>query len=464
MEQNNFEKQVQQKMEELKIHPSESAWNNIEKRIGQKRERRRWVFILSLSIFLILFTAFYLNYHPGKTNISQQKNERSAIVENKIENSNLPGKTPVEFNKNHQETENKIEKKYVEVMPENARAVTSSELKNNPKRKINDEGISKAFSDSDFAQKINKDEIVNDNKIKNVKKSLPAGDLAYSEIKIDSVIENAGKNITVASSPTTISDENIEGMPTIKKGNEKDTTAVIGFSNVAGAKKIKSDWKSGFTFSSGKSIASYDLLSQNKSNLYYSSPVTSGGNPNPGYSPSKLTSSFAFSAGVFFEKDILAKSKISFGLNYTYFSTKNKVGNKFDSVQTNYNSTNPLHDYNNKFYFVELPLTLKLRLNPKKSSPLYWNAGISISEFISSNALQFNSDRGLYYNDNSFFNKTQIGFSTGFLATLFSESKVPVNIGPYFYYGATKLANKGLYNKTHFSSIGISAQILLNKK
>jgi hypothetical protein len=31
MEQNNFEKQVQQKMEQLQIAPSDASWNNIEK-------------------------------------------------------------------------------------------------------------------------------------------------------------------------------------------------------------------------------------------------------------------------------------------------------------------------------------------------------------------------------------------------------------------------------------------------
>ena len=46
MEQNNFEKNVQQKLDELKIPPSDAVWTNIEKRIGKKHKDRRAIFIL----------------------------------------------------------------------------------------------------------------------------------------------------------------------------------------------------------------------------------------------------------------------------------------------------------------------------------------------------------------------------------------------------------------------------------
>jgi hypothetical protein len=109
-------------------------------------------------------------------------------------------------------------------------------------------------------------------------------------------------------------------------------------------------------------------------------------------------------------------------------------------------------------------VSLKFQLTKNNSLPVYWLAGINISQLIGSNALQFKNDPGVYYNDNSLFNKTQWGFSTGFFATLFSQKKTPVNIGPYFYYNATRLANEGLYDKKHFNFIGMSAEILFNKK
>jgi hypothetical protein len=77
MEQNNFEKNVQQKLDELKIAPSDSVWTNVEKRIGKKDKDRKLVFIL---FFLILFllTGGYFLFNSTKNN-GQQKHELSEI-------------------------------------------------------------------------------------------------------------------------------------------------------------------------------------------------------------------------------------------------------------------------------------------------------------------------------------------------------------------------------------------------
>ncbi len=48
MEQNNFEKTVQQKMDELKIPPSDLVWTNIEKKISKKKKNKRWYHFIFL--------------------------------------------------------------------------------------------------------------------------------------------------------------------------------------------------------------------------------------------------------------------------------------------------------------------------------------------------------------------------------------------------------------------------------
>ena len=78
-------------------------------------------------------------------------------------------------------------------------------------------------------------------------------------------------------------------------------------------------------------------------------------------------------------------------------------------------------------------------------------------------ALQFNYSRGLYYRDNSLFNKTQTGFNTGLDIGFSSKQKTSFLIGPYLNYGITKIANEG-YNKHHFTFIGLKAQYLFRKK
>ncbi len=459
MEQNNFEKQVQKKMEELIIHPSESAWNNIEKRIAQKKDRKRLIFIISIFLFLVILTGFYLDYNPWKT-ISEPKSERSAIVNNKVQKNNSSIEKPDQLNKNSIKETKKSEKKYAELNLKNFNSKIQHPQKINKKSILKNEIPSVDFHKE--SQTAN--ELVNDNEIKNSENSLDAPSSGRSTAKADTVNEINSNHINVESTLIKKEEENSANKSASKK-QIKDTIAVIESPEIPASKKEKSNWNLGIAFTGGTSFAGNVPLSINKSADFLSSPVTSGGSPNQNnFMPSKARNSLAFTSGVFIQKNIFVKSKISIGLNYKYFSTKNKVGNKFDSVLTNYYSANPLNNFHNKFHFLEIPVTFKFRLNPNKSLPFYWNVGVSISQLISTTALQFKSDQGIYYRDNSLFNKTQLGLNMGFSATLFSKSKSPVNVGPYFYYDATKISNKGLYNKTHFSFIGISAEILLNKK
>ena len=180
-----------------------------------------------------------------------------------------------------------------------------------------------------------------------------------------------------------------------------------------------------------------------------------------------MRSSVAFIAGFFIEKNVSVNHKISIGINYKYFSTLNKVGYKIDSAQTAYNfstTATAAGDHRNEFNYLDLPVTLTFRISKANAFPLFWHAGISISELIYSNALQFKSVPGIYYIDNSFFNKTQIGFNTGLSTTLFSGQRTSLQIGPYFYYSASRLTDKGMYNKKHFSYVGISTQLVFDKK
>src|SRR6185312_823591 len=86
MEQNNFEKNVQHKLDELKIPPSDSVWTNIEKRIGKKDKDSKLVFIL---FFLILFllTGGYFLFNSSKNN-GQQKHELSEIKKDRKATNN----------------------------------------------------------------------------------------------------------------------------------------------------------------------------------------------------------------------------------------------------------------------------------------------------------------------------------------------------------------------------------------
>src|SRR4029079_3202548 len=72
MEENRFEKQVQQKMDDLKIHPSDAVWEKIEARIQKTKRPFRGLFLL---IFLcVLLTGSYLLWNTSHQSITKAGN------------------------------------------------------------------------------------------------------------------------------------------------------------------------------------------------------------------------------------------------------------------------------------------------------------------------------------------------------------------------------------------------------
>jgi flagellar basal body-associated protein FliL len=68
MQENKFEKQVQEKMKELLLHPSDGVWQRIEAQI-KKEKRRRWIIIfLPIPLIIFLFTG-YRFWHLKDTSI-----------------------------------------------------------------------------------------------------------------------------------------------------------------------------------------------------------------------------------------------------------------------------------------------------------------------------------------------------------------------------------------------------------
>jgi hypothetical protein len=301
------------------------------------------------------------------------------------------------------------------------------------------------------------EKVENKNKLSVEADSKPTAD---NEIIIGK--ENIAKTDSVLDKKESAEDSSEKKIQTIAKKEPQKTT-----------KKKKDHWNFGITLSGGTSMINKNSSFRNSA-FFVSDPgsYNNGGIPSYYYSPSQINNSMGFIAGIFAEKNISAKKKISIGISYKYFSFLNKVGTRIDSLYSlpqsyslnyAYSSVN-LKTYHNNFLFLEVPVSIKFQLNNNSNLPIFWNAGINISQLIRTNALQFNSGAGLYYSDNSFFNKTQFGLSSGFSATLFAKGKRPFNLEPYFYYSATSLANKGLYDKKHFSFIGLRTEILFRKK
>ena len=313
------------------------------------------------------------------------------------------------------------------------------------------------------------------------------GNNEYSQIALNKLIQkttnvetenqNESQNITGNFQNQIKTDSfliQLESEKTIEKLIAKNTSP----EKKDAAKKPEKHWHFGVTISAGSSFIGSNILERNSPSMDLSSGFPQPGNSNGGgssyyYFPSPIKNSTAFMAGILATKNLSEKTKISVGISYKYYSFTNMVGKKIDSALTPsqyfslnnlYSSTNSSHLYRNNFHYLEVPVSINIQINRNKKLPLFWNAGIDFSELISSNALQFKSNPGVYFNDNSIFNKTQFGLHTGLSLTLFSRQKMPFTFGPYLYYSATSLSDKGLYGGKHFSFIGIQTEILFQKK
>ena len=82
--QNNFEKGVREKMDELKFEPSEPVWQNIEKQIRNKKDRRRLIFWIPLLI-LLLSGGVWLLYNTGNDQVAATTKTSDQIPKDQIQ-------------------------------------------------------------------------------------------------------------------------------------------------------------------------------------------------------------------------------------------------------------------------------------------------------------------------------------------------------------------------------------------
>ena len=468
MGQNNFEKSVQQKLDELKIPPSDSVWTDIEKHIGKKDKDGKLIIIFFFLTVILLSGAYWL-FNSTKNNVSQSHQISQLKKDNKPTNNEDPS-----FRESEIISGNNFSNTDSASVPRGKAKGFNIDSQN--KIEIRSKKKQMKFRD-DFTRRLNKNYSKDTNNedseiaLNNVEKLIEkTTDIAEIENKNESknIASNFQNQINTDSFLIQLKSEKV-----IQKLIAKNA-----YFQKRDSKEHTERWNFGITFSGGSSLIGSSILERNyPMDMNASLPsggILYGGNPSYYYSPSPLKNSTAFVAGVLVEKNLSAKSKITVGISYKYYSLKNKVGNKIDSIffgslqyfPINYfnNSTSRSHSYRNNFHYLEVPVSIKIQLNKNKKLPLFWNGGLNISELISSNALQFKPNPGVYYNDNSLFNKTQFGLHTGLSLTLFSRKKMPFTFGPYFYYNATSLSDKGLYDGKNFSFVGIQTEILFRKK
>jgi len=197
--------------------------------------------------------------------------------------------------------------------------------------------------------------------------------------------------------------------------------------------------------------------------------------PRPVNRASEINMGPSFGIGGFVQRTFSKRFSLSVGLQYAYLTTRTVVGSKVDSFRAvnrqpstvqlvnSYYDANNTENYSNKYHFIEIPVTLHTQLNKSKRLPLVWDVGFSASYMIGTTALHYDGLGGVYYKDNTLFNKMQWVAATGFNIGLFQKAKHPLSIGPSVRYNMTNLLQKDYNTGQHLWSVGLKATVLLKK-
>lgn len=467
MEQNNFEKQVREKLDELSLSPSDAVWPYVEKRIPHQRRHKR--FVLLFGVLALLLTAgggYWYLQENGKdkaigndlaTTISSNSPE---VIHKPIENNNhLKGQVsqneskpdyPTPAATSEQAPVNKVDEKVDKQIPDKKEMKPANTVFN-PQH---------VRSNNNYKQDVNlttpKEDIVLPkplNLVEKIKAEAFQTELAFNVSPV--IFKSPFQSVTLK--PDNTLDNKTSQTPDQSVSGNQDKPD----------DKVKSKWRVGFVLQGGKTLLEDNPLQMNKSaDNYYASPNFSQSflSQSRPVLPLKKKNAMAFTTGLSIEKNVTKRVSISTGIQYRYFSFITEVGDRNSDSALNFSANSYEHRYRNHFDFIEIPLSVKLRITRSTGFPVYWNGGITVSQLVGSNVLQLNTSQREYYVDNSFFRKTQAGLTTGFSAGIVNGKKVSINLGPYFYFQPTSIAKEGLYQGKNLFSFGLGTEILFNKK
>lgn len=470
--QNEFEKQVQKKLDELDLVPSPPVWQSIEKQIRKDKDRRRIIFWLPLGVLLLGAGAWFLFNGEHDAGISKpvtatsqtqtNEQEKKASVENGIfdegggdEEPKLNSKPSGEPNSLQQN--NTSEKVVVSSGNKPLSTTESGNTSSNvnvinsrqnavAQQKYRDEKLTPANGTD---QKQTVPVISNENKLvatgimgaenKTVEKDKTAVDASVNTKK-----DSAKKKDTILKDVVITEKTDPPAAITAKSTSKKWKFGLMGGIGFSGE-------GTGIDLNTEKSMDQLSAGSaQPPPNLMGSIPGT------------PVNKELSFSLGFAVKKELSTRFALVSGLNFNYYSSSRDVGEQVQDstlpagifISRFYlNSGQVANNVTSRYYFISLPVMMDWRFIA--SEPFHLQAGISIQQMISSDAIQYDPAKGIYYKDPSSLKKTQ--FFTNFnLGYEFSfRDKSSLMLGPSIQYGLNTLSEK---ENKHLFFAGIQAQ------
>lgn len=487
MQENEFEKKLQQKLEELKVQPADEVWLKIQAEVATKTRRRRRV--LFFFLVAVLFTAGFIikenttwfNTTQSVASVQQQENTTTKLPGEKGNANNTSSSTAVSDNQptvaittddNHSAT----------ITTVNADAGNTSLVSQIKKQKgtlsLNITAGSVESQQSDVSLNAAKHSY---KKIKGKKKASVRTNIS-SALVDEGVTEATDKpsQASIAEKPVTketnaanATNEQVQKDVPVNKmvttDAVKEDIKTTAQQNKSAEKNGKKLWSVRLSLAAGMSATGNSYLS-NKSLAQADYTAANPGNiPSAGnlfLPPSSVKNGYGIEAGINVYRRLSAKSKIAAGLSYQLHTTGIQIGSRSDSaaaLRQNVFANGSQQSYTNYYHLLSVPVQFSTQLFTIGGADVNLDLGVNFSRLISTNSLQYNLGRLVYYQDNSLFNKNIIGLSASANIHLFPKTKAGFYIGPEFYYSLTPMAAAGMYERSHYKFWGIRLQKNLKK-
>lgn len=443
MQKHDFEKQVQEKLEELSLTPSAPVWQKVEEQIRKKKDKRRIIFWLLPLLLTGVGIAGYFSFHPIQTTKKNKGLVNRSILQ--------PSHAVAEPHSNTTELKTQKENKPSQPVDETTISTQKPVASLTPSHHFNASLTSvteKNNGDPPTIQEIN-----NTSGEAELLSKIVATN-SYTE-PVDVISVSIDKDSLLLLKPVTPLKTTINN-------------AIVASNHY---KEKKWQWGA-FAYIGSSSVQNglVDAINRDKSADLYMNPAPTGsGTGNFTLPPSPTTKGWAIAIGVDVKRKISNRTFLSTGIHYAYYSTHIYVGQKIrDSssisqnlydASRNFSNTNRTYNYQNRYHFIEVPININYRL--LKQAPLYVHTGISIVRLVKSHALYYDPSRNLYYQTNRYLNKTQFNWMAGITYQFSVTNHLLVEAGPQIQYGLRPLQQQNGQEKLHLFSSGIRINISL---
>ena len=477
MHDHEFEKQVHDKMEELRVSPSGTVWEQVQRRLQQKDRRRRFLWLPLF--FAVLFAGGYFSFRFFSSPMPDHRTGSGSLSGNptSLVAPRVAQKAPVHPTPAPSSHLQNVTTPSLTPIPSTlpASLPAPGKLAHRPvKSAANSAFTSETFSGQTGPVKQERSFTKTEKKTAQTDAGVPEKDGLAAPVKADS---GAALLLGASSLQNSLSEKDpAAAKPDLSlAGRELVITSVqMPLNERTALLKIRlparKKFECGIVLQGGVTAINNGnfnkLFSARAADLIYFSPaanlVSNGTVPQV---PSGVKPGTGFSAGFFVRKKLRSRLAVSAGIRYTLFTTSIEVGKQVDSVQQvapgqavnlfyRLGSNLQYTPYINRYHFLELPIALEVQLNRGRRLPLIWEAGFSLSQLVSGNALHYSSSLNGYYKDNSLFNRTQLSLSAGLQAQILSGTSHPLRIGPQIQYGITRLLPPAGSNNLHLLQYG----------